>query len=173
MKRLLSFCAALLGVGLSGLAVAPQLGSAEAQAGLRLDAWPQAPATYFEAVQVVIDPQGQPLAAYQFELSSPSAQLTIVGLENGSHPAFADAPFYDTAAVASGRADRIVVAAYSLLGAEQLPHKPTRIATVMVQVRPDPGTPPNAEAGYQLKLIAAGNPAGEAIPATLDRGATP
>ncbi|MEM1107692.1 MAG: hypothetical protein AAGH99_03280 [Planctomycetota bacterium] len=136
------------------------------------EAQPKA-STYFEAVPIVIDPQGQPLAAYQFELSSPNAELTIVGLENGEHPAFAEAPLYDVDAVNLGRADRIVVAAYSLRPGEELPAQPTRVATVMVQVQLPPDTEPGADVVYQLDLIAAGNPAGQPIPVDLFRGAQP
>ena len=34
-------------------------------------------------LDVFVDAKGQPLAAYQFELSAPRDQITIVGIENG------------------------------------------------------------------------------------------
>ncbi|MBB6429480.1 hypothetical protein [Algisphaera agarilytica] len=171
MRTLAAMSFVLLCLSLA-VSLAPPTASGDVQT--LPDTRPAAAASpYFEAVPVVIDPQGQPLAAYQFELSSPNAELTIVGLENGEHPAFADAPFYDTDAVNQGRADRIIVAAYSLLPGEELPNQPTRVATVMVQVQLSPDAEPGTVAEYQLDLITAGNPAGEPIPAALFRGAQP
>ncbi|MEO0424439.1 MAG: hypothetical protein AAF184_19030 [Pseudomonadota bacterium] len=115
----------------------------------------------FEAVDVLIDSHGVPLAAWQFELTERSAAMRVVGVEGGEHPAYATAPYFDRDAVARGRADRIIVAAYSLRDDVDLPTGATRVATVHVQLtgslRPD----------YQLIQIVAGDSSGRAIPADI------
>jgi hypothetical protein len=76
-------------------------------------------------LHVYVDPGGQPLAAYQVELSDTSGSGIIVGIEGGEHPAFGKPPYYDPAAL---RANRIVLAAYST--SSDLPRTRSRIATV-------------------------------------------
>jgi len=83
----------------------------------------------FAAVNVYIDPGGEPLAAYQFELTGQGAEVKLVGVEGGEHQAFADAPYYDPKA---NLRNRIIVAAFNT--GENLPHRQTRVATVMVEV---------------------------------------
>lgn len=134
---------------------------------------PAAGASRFEAVQVYIDPHGQPLAAYQFELAATNADLEIVGLENGSHPAYPNAPYHDQQAIAKGNADRIIVADYTLDPGDQLPTARTRLCTVMVHITLPPGVAADTPVDYQLTLMTAGNPAGDKIDATLDRGENP
>jgi hypothetical protein len=85
--------------------------------------------------------------------------MTVVGVENGDSAAYRDAPYYDLDAVREDRADRIVVADYSLAARNDLPVGRTRIATV--HVRLIGGQAPD----FDLQLIAAGNIDGRAIPA--------
>ena len=92
----------------------------------------------FEAVPVFLDPKGRGLAGYQFELSADNAELRVVGLENGDHPAFATPPYFDPAAVAAG-GDRIVVAAYTVEPPDALPSARVRVTSVMVEVQAEPG----------------------------------
>jgi hypothetical protein len=112
----------------------------------------------FAAIDVYID-SIEPLAAWQFELTDKSGSMTVVGVENGDSAAYRDAPYYDLDAVSADRADRIVVADYSLAARNDLPVGRTRIATV--HVRLIGGQAPD----FDLRLIAAGNIDGRAIPA--------
>jgi hypothetical protein len=116
----------------------------------------------FQTLDIYVDPRGVPLGAYQFELREARGRMTVVGLENGEHPAFAQPPFYDASAVAAGRADRVIAAAYSLRPPEQLPTQRTRVCTVHVQLT-GPGEP-----DFVLDLVAAGNAEGRPIPATIE-----
>jgi len=85
-------------------------------------------------VDAFIDPHGQPLAAYQFELkSSGGGAVTLVGVEGGEHPAFAPPPYYDPKANVQ---KRIVIA--GLNTGDDLPKARTRVARVMVRVTGHP-----------------------------------
>ncbi|HMB73027.1 MAG TPA: hypothetical protein VKQ06_05610 [Gammaproteobacteria bacterium] len=118
-------------------------------------------AVRFASIDVVIDAP-EPLAAWQFELSDGNGSMLIVGIENGDSAAFADAPYFDLDAVQAGRAERIVVADFNASPGADLPQGTTRIATV--HVRYDAQTSPD----YQLRLMAAGNAAGEPIDAAIE-----
>lgn len=67
-----------------------------------------APMRFF-AVEVRIDPQGQPLAAYQVEVIAKGAKL--VGVEGGESDAYATPPQYDPAALHDGGGERVIIAA--------------------------------------------------------------
>ena len=134
------------------------------------------PKIRFAPVHVYLDPGGKPLAAYQFELvcSVPvrayssvddkdnasrrryERQIKIVGVEGGEHPAFKNAPYYDSAALMN---DRIIIAAFNT--GSELPAGRTRIATIHLQILGD------AEPKYELKLTTAADASGENVPATL------
>lgn len=117
----------------------------------------QPPQTRFAAVDVVIDPKGQLLAAWQIEFTAEPGQISLVGVEAGEHAAYdTRPPYYDPAALA-GR--RIILADYSL--AKELPNTPTRVARIMLEVRGP--QPPQ----YVAKLMAAADPNGKPIPATV------
>jgi hypothetical protein len=111
-----------------------------------------APRVRFEAVDVYVDSGDVPLAAWQFELAAEVGDVTIVGVEGGEHPAFADPPYYDTAALMGGR---IIIAAFSTDA--DLPTGRTRVARIHVQVT-GPVVPE-----YAVKLQAAGSSSGERI----------
>lgn len=83
----------------------------------------------FAAVDVYLDAP-DPVAAWQFELNDQHGLMKVVGVENGDSAAYTRAPYYDREAVRLGRADRIVVADYSLADTDELPVGRTRIATV-------------------------------------------
>jgi hypothetical protein len=90
--------------------------------------------TRFETLDIYIECE-QPLAAWQFELDERNDLMRVVGVENGESDAFEGAPYYDLEAVSLGRAERIIVADFSLRGAAELPVGSTRVATVHVQLR--------------------------------------
>lgn len=117
-------------------------------------------AVRFASVDVFVD-SPEPLAAWQFELTDASGSMLIVGVENGDSAAFGDAPYFDLEAVQAGSAERIVVADFNADPGAELPEGATRIATVHVrygaQIDPD----------YQIRLMAAGNAAGERIDAAI------
>lgn len=112
----------------------------------------------FAAIDVYVE-SATPLAAWQFELTESTGSMTVVGIENGDSNAFATAPHYDLDAVAEDRADRIVVADYSLADRSELPTGRTRIATVHVRLMG------NRSPEFDLQLIAAGDADGDVIPA--------
>ena len=112
----------------------------------------------FVALDIHLDSPAT-LAAWQFELKDRNGAMTVVGVENGGHAAFPSAPYYDRDAVARGGAARIVVADYSLAEMSLLPIGRVRLATLhlMLEGKPD----------YELRLITATTPAGDAIDASI------
>lgn len=119
----------------------------------------------FAAVTVTVDPKGQPLGAYQFELTSPDAAFTVVGVEGGDHPAFDHGrpPYFDPV-TRDKQGDRLIVAEFALpeLEADALPAEAVRVATVHVMfAEPVEGNP---ELAFKLT---AGNADGNPIDAEL------
>lgn len=112
----------------------------------------------FTSVDIVIDPAGKPLAAYQLDFKARDGRVKIVGVEGGEHAAFAEPPYYDPAAI---QGERVVTGAFSLKPAPELPTGRTRVVTLHLLV------PEGAIEGYDLKLTAAAGPAGERIDATV------
>lgn len=110
----------------------------------------------FAPLRIMIDPTGQRMAAYQFELKAVRGQVKIVGVEGGEHPAFAAAPFYDPAALEQ---DRIIVAAYNIN--ENLPNTKFRVATIHLQIVGP------AEPEYEIQLMVASNLEGDPIQASI------
>jgi len=80
----------------------------------------------FAVVDVLIDPQGHELAAYEIHLEAAHAQL--VGVEGGDG-VFADPPTYDSEALATGR---VVLATFTLEA--ELPTEEIRVARLHVLV---------------------------------------
>ena len=119
------------------------------------------PRVRFVSLPVYIDSGNRPLAAYQFELKTKAGQVKIVGLENGEHPAYAEPPYYDPAALAK---DRIIVAAFNT--GSNLPTGKTRVVTIQLQVIGD------TEPQYELDLTVAADSDGNEIPAkiTFEKG---
>ena len=116
---------------------------------------PAAPAAAprFAAVDVLIDPQGRPLAAYQFEFATEVGQVSLVGIESGEAGAFAARPpYYDPAALAG---NRVIVGDYSL--ADDLPKAKIRVARLMLEIGGD------ARPQYVVKLTAAADADGKPI----------
>ncbi len=124
------------------------------------------PATTFATLDITIDPLGQPLAAYQFELTSADTSFTVVGVEAGEHEAFNHGrpPYFDPVATQE-KSDRLILAEYALpeLKADALPTQAIRVATVHVMF--DKQVDEEAIAAIQLKLTTAGNADGKRIDA--------
>ena len=99
------------------------------------------------------------VAAWQFELRDRNGAMKVVGVENGGHPAFPRAPYYDREAVARGGAARIVVADYSLAEESLLPVGRVHLATLHLMLE---GVP-----DFELRLITATTSAGSAINASI------
>ena len=95
----------------------------------------------FEAVDVLLDSEAKPFAAYQLEFAVTNSAAKIVGIEGGEHAAFRGAPLYDPKAM---QHERVVIAAFST--DKQLPSGKTRVATIHLQVSGD------AEPKIELRL---------------------
>lgn len=115
-----------------------------------------APRSRFEVRDIYIDPEGEALAAWQFELLDPERRVTVVGIEGGEHPAFAKAPYYDAAALARGR---VVVAAFDV--GSDLPRARTRVARLHVEIRGE-GDP-----RLEARLVVAGDANGREVSARV------
>jgi hypothetical protein len=113
-------------------------------------------AAQFRAYNVIIDPHGQALAAYQIEITSDDPHARIVGVEGGDHAAFSKAPFYDPAALQS---ETIIIAAFSTDA--DAPLEDTRIATVHMM------EPDDCDCRYSAKLVVAVDVDGTSIAADL------
>ena len=97
----------------------------------------------FAAVDIFVDSQDKPLAAYQLEFSVTNSVAKIVGIEGGEHLAFREPPFYDPKAIQS---ERVIIAAFTT--GKQLPTGKTRVATIHFQIL---GTAePQIELGQQV-----------------------
>jgi hypothetical protein len=114
-------------------------------------------AQQFKAYDIIINPHGNSLAAYQLELIADDADARIVGVEGGDHPAFQKAPYYDPAALQSGR---IIVAAFNT--GTNLPNQVTRVATVHM-IEPD-----DCDSGYTMDLTVAVDTDGNDIDADIE-----
>jgi len=115
------------------------------------------PERSFQPLEIYIDSGEQLLAAYQFELTAVVGKVTIVGVENGAHPAFkSKPPYYDPAALHKGR---IIIADFNT--SRDLPTGKTRVTTVGLMISGE--TKPE----YDLKLIVAADPDGNEIPAEI------
>ena len=90
----------------------------------------------FTSVDVYID-AAEPMAAWQLEFSATTGAMQVVGVENGESTAFDGAPYYDREAVENGRADRIVVADYSLVDQDELPSGRVRVTTLHLMLSGD------------------------------------
>jgi hypothetical protein len=118
---------------------------------------PVATARYW-AIDVIVDSDGKPLAAYQLEMTDPTGRSKIVGIEGGEHAAYQEPPYYDPAAMS--QEGRVILAAFST--DKELPTGKTRVARVCVQTTGD-GAPE-----FQVKLVVAATSDGRKIPALVN-----
>lgn len=117
---------------------------------------PRAAEPRFLAVDLFVDPKGQPLAAYQLTLTAVGA--TIVGVEGGEHAAYSQAPYYDPAAI---QHERVIIAALSTRA--DLPTAKTRVARVHVM------TTGEGEPEFVLTMESAGTTDAEKIDAVASQ----
>ena len=110
----------------------------------------------FVDFEVMVDPHGSPLAAWQVEVSGPAGAFTVVGLEGGDG-VFEEPPYYDPKAV-DGKSERVVVAGFSLEKAGKLPKQAARVASVHAFVKGD--------AQVTVKLVVAADENGNKLGAT-------
>lgn len=103
----------------------------------------------FETRDVVIDPRGATLAAWQVRLVDPTGRARIVGVEGGADAVYAAPPHHDTRALSSGE---IVLAAYDTTHAG--PMTSSRVARVHLAVT---GT---ADVTFEVTLEVAASPSG-------------
>jgi len=153
MKRWISgMVVAICLLPLGGVGEGPPPGATSDEASVR-----------FTGVDVYVDPKGEPLAAYQFELKARGAEVTLVGVEGGDDPAYLQPPYYDPKA---NLQNRIVIAAFNT-GAK-LPRQKTRVARIMLRVK---GSGPQ----YSAKLEVAASADARPIHADISvvEGATP
>jgi hypothetical protein len=112
----------------------------------------------FQTREVFVDPKGRPLAAYQLELTSDPARVMLVGIEGGEHPAFANPPYYDPAAL---NHHRVILAAFST--SSDLPATRTRVATLHLHITADDERLPE----FSHKLISVADSNGVSIAAEI------
>ena len=110
----------------------------------------------FASVDVMIDPHGSDLAAYQLEFVADSQRVTLVGIEGGQHQAFKQPPYYDPKALAG---NRVILA--GLNAGKDLPHDKTRVATLHLQIKGD------AKPSLSAKLVVAASANEKNIPADV------
>jgi hypothetical protein len=108
----------------------------------------------FAAIDVRIDPQGQPLAAYQLEFVAPAEQVKLVGIEGGDHAAFKTPPYYDPSALSK---NRVILAAFNT--GSDLPKNETRVARLHVQITGSSEQTPD----WTVKVMVASSSDGNAI----------
>lgn len=112
----------------------------------------------FRVVDVFVDTQAQPLAAYQVELTAPAGTIRLVGIEGGDPEVFRDPPHYDPLAIQS---ERVILAAFTTAPEAKLPAGRSRVASVHLQVVGD------AEPSLTVRLHVAASAAGTRIPAQV------
>lgn len=116
----------------------------------------------FTAVNVYIDAQASPLAAWQVELTDGHG-VQIVGVEGGEHAAYAKPPYYDPNAM---KDNRIILAAFST--AKDLPAGKTRVARIHVMV--EGGAEPKFEVRSSLAAAADGKEVEATVTLEEERG---
>jgi len=124
--------------------------------GLLIAAGPRQEGIRFVALDVYVDGGAQAVAAWQFELSGDD-RAKIVGVEGGEPKCWAEAPYYDPAALQGGR---IIIAAFTLDA--KVPAGRVRVARIHLQ-ESGVGSP-----DYTSKVMAAAAPGGARIDAKID-----
>lgn len=112
--------------------------------------------TVFRAYDVVVDPGGRPLSAYQVEISYDRDACSLVGIEGGEKP-FARAPYYDPRGLTAGR---VVIADFTT--APGAPRGRVRVARVHVEEHGD------GEPALRVRKVVAGTTGGARIAARIE-----
>jgi hypothetical protein len=86
----------------------------------------------FVPVALYVDSGAKDLGVYQVEIKVLKGDVKIVSVEGGEHKAFAEPPYYDTAALMKGR---IILATFSTQ--DELPTGKTKVATLHMIVTGD------------------------------------
>mgnify|MGYP001556498063 CR=1 FL=1 len=128
---------------------------------------PAAPTDRWLAFDVLIDPHGRPLAAYQVDLIAPPA-ARILGVEGGDGRAFNAAPYYDPQALPH---NRIILAAYSL--DQALPSHRTRVARLHLHIAGGGAAGAGGALTFAAKVVVAVDPAGQPLAASVQVQETP
>lgn len=114
------------------------------------------PVARFTNVDVMVDPRGSALAAYQVEFVADANRVTLVGIEGGEHAAFSKPPYYDPKAMAG---NRVILAALNT--GRDLPMTKTRVARLHLRIVGE-GMP-----SLSAKLIVAASSNDRTIPADV------
>jgi hypothetical protein len=109
-------------------------------------------------MDVIVDTDGQHLAAYQLEMTDPTGRSRIVGIEGGEHPAYKEPPYCAPAAMS--QEGRAILAAFST--DRELPSGKIRVARVCVQ------TIGGGAPEFDVKLVVAATSDGRKIPALVN-----
>lgn len=109
----------------------------------------------FTALNVFVDAQASPLAAWQVELADGQG-VQIVGVEGGEHAAYAKPPYFDPNAL---KDNRIILAAFTT--AKDIPSGKTRVARIHVMVEG------GAEARFEVRSSLAAAADGKGITARV------
>jgi hypothetical protein len=91
-------------------------------------------AAEFAVYDIYLDPQNEPLAAYQLKIWDKKAAIKIISIEGGEHPAFQKAPYFDPKAI---QRDIVKLAAFHAGTSNELPARRTRVASLHVEIGPD------------------------------------
>lgn len=168
----------LLAFGLAATnAPRPEDSAAQTRASSSVQPRP-AVVTSFTTIDLFADADDEHLAAYQVEvtLQPPmGTQYSLVGVEGGEVRPFVEPPMYDPDALSH---NRVVIAAFTPPGADQLPTGRFRIARLHVEVQVQagreavqPGAEPHAviaASACRVRVIAAGRVDGSRVPASFD-----
>jgi hypothetical protein len=90
-------------------------------------------AAEFAVYDIYLDPQHEPVAAYQLKIWDKNAAIKIISVEGGEHPAFQKAPHFDPKAI---QRDVIKLAAFHAGKAAAFPSQKTRVASLHVEIGP-------------------------------------
>ena len=88
----------------------------------------------FAVYDLFLDPEGEPLAAYQVKIEDKNAAIKIISVEGGEHSSFQKAPYFDPKAI---QQDVIKIAGFSTSKRQDLPTTRTRIASLHVEIGPE------------------------------------
>ncbi len=121
---------------------------------------PSANANRFIPVDVLVDAGDKHLAAWQVHLLATAGDVSIVGIEGGEHPAYAESPYYDPKAMMD---DRVILAAFST--SENLPTGITRIARLHIRVTGN--EKPELGALLPVAIDTDGNPINATVAVTI------